>query len=116
MYALYDFISSPEHRSCDRMTWIGVRPSNFSLNIIFSRTTIKPIISKLDRKHAWVMMIQICSNKGAFPFWGPIRGKIRKKFDKSSKNLLINHWPEFIEIKLCSNKVHRVMYDPTPGA
>jgi len=23
------------------------------------------------------MGIQICSNKGAGPFWGPIRGKIR---------------------------------------
>jgi len=29
--------------------------------------------------------IQICSNKGAGPFWGPIKGKIRKNFDKSSK-------------------------------
>jgi len=24
------------------------------------------------------MGIQICSNKGTDPFWGPIRGKIRK--------------------------------------
>jgi len=28
--------------------------------------------------------IQICSIKGADPFWGPLRGKIRKNFDKSS--------------------------------
>jgi len=33
------------------------------------------------------MGIQICSNKGAGPFWGPIRGKIRKfliNLEKSS--------------------------------
>jgi len=29
-------------------------------------------------KHAWGMGIQICSNKGVAPFWGLIRGKIRK--------------------------------------
>jgi len=43
------------------------------LNNIFSRTT-RPISTKVGRKHAWEMGIQICSNKGA----GPIRGKIRK--------------------------------------
>jgi len=37
-----------------------------------------PISTKLGRKHAWKMGIQICSNKGAGPFCGPIRGKIRK--------------------------------------
>jgi len=31
------------------------------------------------------MRIQICSNKGAGPIWGPIRGKIRENFKKSSK-------------------------------
>jgi len=41
--------------------------------------------------------IQICSNKGAVPFWGQIRGK-RGKFCKKFKNLLINHWPECIDI------------------
>jgi len=33
------------------------------------------------------MGIQICSNKGDGPFWGPIRGKIRKillNLEKSS--------------------------------
>jgi len=29
-------------------------------------------------KQDWGLGIQICSNKGAGPFWGPIRGKIRK--------------------------------------
>jgi len=53
----------------------------FSLNDFFSRT-IWPISTKLSGKHAWRMGIQICSNKGADPFWGPIRGKIR--------NILIN--------------------------
>jgi len=37
-----------------------------------------PITTNLGRKHAWSMGIQICSNKGDGPFWGPIRGKIRK--------------------------------------
>jgi len=68
------------------------------------------------------MGIQICSNKGAGPFWGPIRGKIRKILIR----LLMNHWPECIdismdhpwgkEIQVSSNKVPRVMYGPTPGA
>jgi len=39
--------------------------------------------------------IQICSNKGAGPFWGPVRGKIRKLLINL---LLINHWPECIDI------------------
>jgi len=43
------------------------------LKKIFSRTT-RPISTKL----AWEMGIQICSNKGAGSFWGPIRGNIRK--------------------------------------
>jgi len=37
-----------------------------------------PISSKLARKHAWGMGIEICSNKRAGPFWVPIRGKVRK--------------------------------------
>jgi len=45
------------------------------------------------------MGIQNCSNKGAGPFWAPIRGKIREKNHKSSKKvLLMNHWPECIDI------------------
>jgi len=35
------------------------------------------------------MGIQICSNKGAGPFWSPIRGKIRKiliNLEKSSSH------------------------------
>jgi len=59
----------------------SVRPSSvrrqlFPLNDFFSRTT-GPISTKLGREHAWGMGIQICSNKGAGPFWGSIRGKIR---------------------------------------
>jgi len=56
------------------------------LNDFFSRTTW-PISTKLGGKHAWGMGIQICLNKGAGPFWGKIRGKIRRKlinFQKSS--------------------------------
>jgi len=53
------------------------------------------------------MGIQICSNKGAGPFWGPIRGKIRK--------ILINmfgmDYPWSKEIQLCSNKVSGVIND-----
>jgi len=49
----------------------------FPLNDFFSRTTL-PISTKLGRKHAWRMGIQICSNKGAGPFWGPVRGQMRK--------------------------------------
>jgi len=37
------------------------------LKKIFSRTT-RPISTKLGRKHAWEMGIQICSNKGLAPF------------------------------------------------
>jgi len=32
------------------------------------------------------MEIQICSNKGAGPFWGPMRGKIRKKMINIQKS------------------------------
>jgi len=32
------------------------------------------------------MGIQICSNKGAGPFWGPIRGKIRKSLINLQKS------------------------------
>jgi len=56
---------------------LSVRRQLFPLNDFFSRTT-RPISTKLGRKHAWGMGIKICSNKGAGPFWGPIRGKIRK--------------------------------------
>jgi len=45
--------------------------------MFFSRTT-RPISTKLGRKHVWGMGIHFCSNKGAGPFWGPRRGKIRK--------------------------------------
>jgi len=37
-----------------------------------------PILIKLGRKHACGMGIQNCSNKGAGPFYGPVRGEIRK--------------------------------------
>jgi len=62
--------------------------STFSFNDFFSRTT-RPISTKLGRKHAWGMGIQICSNKGTGPLWGPIKGKIRKiliNLQKSSSN------------------------------
>jgi len=45
----------------------------------FSSRTRRPISTKLGMEHAWRMGIQICSNKGAGPFLGPRRGKIRKK-------------------------------------
>jgi len=32
------------------------------------------------------MGIQICSNKGAGPLWGPIRGKIRKNKENVVKS------------------------------
>jgi len=73
------------------------------------------------------MGIQICSNKGAGPFWGPIRGKIRKILINLQNLLLMNQWPGNAlvfsmehpwgkEIQVCSNKVPRVMHGPTPGA
>jgi len=37
--------------------------------MFFSRTT-KPVSTKLDRKHAWELGIQICSNKGGGPPFG----------------------------------------------
>jgi len=43
--------------------------------MFFSRTTW-PMVTKLGGNHAWGMGIQICSNNGAGPFWGPIRGKL----------------------------------------
>jgi len=66
----------------------------FSLNDFFSRTTW-PISTKLDEKHDWGMGIQICLNKGAGPFWGPNKGKIRKIW---LNLLLMNLWPECIDI------------------
>jgi len=56
---------------------VAVRRQLFPLNNFFLRTT-NPISTKLGRKHTWGMGIQICSNKGAGPIWGPIRGKIKK--------------------------------------
>jgi len=67
---------SPGRRQWELMVWCSVRRQLFPLND-FSRTT-RLISSKLGRKHAWGMEIQVCSNKGAGPFWGPIRGKVRK--------------------------------------
>jgi len=63
----------------------SVRRQLFSLNDFFSRTT-RPISTKFRRKHAWGMGIQICSNKGAGPFWGLIRGKIRKNLINIQKS------------------------------
>jgi len=65
------------------------------------------------------MGIQICSDKGAGPFWGPISGKIRKIWinlqklffsSTTGQNALIfgvDHWSK--EIQFCSNEVARVM-------
>jgi len=47
----------------------SVRRQLFPLNDFFSRTT-RPISTKRGKKHAMGMGIQICSNKGAGPFWG----------------------------------------------
>jgi len=52
----------------------------FPLNDFFSRTT-RPITTKLGRKHAWGMGIQI---KG-WPLLGTNKGQNKEKFDKSSK-------------------------------
>jgi len=65
--------------------------------IFFSRTT-RPISTKLDRKHAWGVEIQMCSNKGAGLFWGPIRVKIRKILINLQNRLLMNHQLECIDI------------------
>jgi len=40
---------------------------------------------QLGRKHAGEIGIQICSNKGSGPFWGPNKGQNKENFDKSSK-------------------------------
>jgi len=76
------------------MPWRSIRRQLFPLNDFFSRTT-RPISTKLGRKHAWEMGIQIGSNKGVGPFWGPIRGKIRTILINL---LLMNKWPECIDI------------------
>jgi len=55
----------------------SVRRQLFPLKDFFSRTT-RPISIKLGRKHAWGIGIQFSSNIGAGPFWGPIKGKVRK--------------------------------------
>jgi len=44
---------------------------------MLKKSSAQEPLSQLGRKHAWRMRIQICSNKGAGPFWGPIRCKIR---------------------------------------
>jgi len=44
------------------------------------------------------MGIQICSNKGAGYFSGPTTGKIRKILIYLKKLVLMNHWPECIDI------------------
>jgi len=74
----------------------SVRSQLFPLNDFFSITT-RPISTKLGRKYAWRMGIQICANKGAGPFWGPVMGKIRKMLINLQK-LLMNHLPECIDI------------------
>jgi len=64
------------------------------------------------------MGIQICSNKGADPFWFPIRGKIRKiliNLQKSSSheptswNALIfsmeHPWAKFVQIKSLGSRM-----------
>jgi len=55
----------------------SVRRQIFPSNDFLSRTTW-PISTKLGRKHASGMGIQTGSNKGAGPFWGTIKRKIRK--------------------------------------
>jgi len=94
--------------------------------MFFSKTT-RPISTKLGRKHAWKMGIQICSKKGTGPFWGPIRAKQGKRFiylQKSSshepgtgRNTLMfsmeHPWGKKIRGYL--NKVPRIMYGSTPG-
>jgi len=54
---------------------------------MFSRTT-RPVSTKLGRKHAWEMGIQICSYKGPGPFWG----QLRKILIRLQKNY--SHEPE----------------------
>jgi len=81
----------------------------FPLNDFFSRTTW-PISTKLGGKHVLGMEIQICSNKGAGPFWGPIRGQIRKiliTLKKSSSHERLIFGMELLwrkEIQVCSMK------------
>jgi len=70
--------SSPGRRAYAMMQRPSVRRLSvwhqlFPLND-FSRST-RPISTKLGRKHAWEMGIQICSNKWAGSFWGPITEK-----------------------------------------
>jgi len=58
---------------------------------------MKPISTKLGRKRFWGMGTQICSNKGAGPFQGPVRGKKTKKKLVNFKILLpVNHCLECI--------------------
>jgi len=98
-------ISSPGRRPWELMPWRSVRRPSvrnqlFPLNDFFSRTT-RPISTKVGRKHALGMGIQICLNKETGPFWGPISCKIRKILINLQKNLLLmHHWPECIYIWL----------------
>jgi len=82
-------MKQPWYMEIQLMVWRSVRPSVrpsvrrqlFPLND-FSRTA-RPISTKLGRKHAWGMGIQICSNKG--PIWGKVR-KILINLEKSSSH------------------------------
>jgi len=65
--------------------------------IFFSRTA-RPISTKLSRKLAWMMGIQMCSNKEAGPCWGPIRGKIKKLLINLQKSSSHDHQLECIDI------------------
>jgi len=60
------------HPSIHQSLCLSIWHQLFSLNDFFSRTT-RPISTKPGRNHALGMGIQIYSNKGAGPFWGPIR-------------------------------------------
>jgi len=64
---------------------LSVQRQLFPLNDFFSRTT-RPISTKRGRKHAWGMGIQICSNKGSGPFWGPNKGQNKDNFDQKSSS------------------------------
>jgi len=66
------------------------------LNDFFSRTTwLIPI--KLSRTHFCGMGIQICSDKGADPFWYQIRDKLWEILINLQKVHLSNHWLESID-------------------
>jgi len=62
-----------------RVYAMAQRPSgiNFFLQMTSSQESLGQIQPNLVGNMLGGMGIQICSNKGAGPFWGPIRGKIR---------------------------------------